>query len=289
MGDFNFGEAKETYLSSGGTICPVCGDSTIEGGSIDVEGGVAMQYMNCNSCSAAWTDIFRRVDIIITSDRINGGTAQSVCQKCGSPLSGEYCSDDVCPYSEWPQRVQINELQEEAAEGLRERYSVLPRIRIAAEVHDDALFKRVDFDAAPWFTQATDADILALQQAGWSGDNMADEVAYYFDGHNKEIVDLFALCRATQSTSNPQGFECSVDKDSAKVWLKQHRKGLWARLLCDENAVRLVEAQEEEIRGRWDWLDDNGNASETSFETIGDAALNAVETLSLDIPGEGGV
>lgn len=54
--------------------------------------------------------------------------------------------------------------------------------------------------------------------------------------------------------------------------------------LCEANGVRIVEAQEEEIRGMWDWLDNHGNACDCSFDTQREAALDAVGAL--DIRGD---
>lgn len=53
----------------------------------------------------------------------------------------------------------------------------------------------------------------------------------------------------------------------------------WAVSVCDMAGIDLVEAQEPEILGRWDWLDRNGNASECSLETKQAAAVNALESL----------
>lgn len=152
---------------------------------------------------------------------------------------------------------------------------------VSAEVHNDSHSTQVKFDAAAWFAQADEAKIIALHGIGWTGDSASDAVAQFFEDRNEDIADLFNFCRATQLTREPQGFECSVDEDDAMAWLKQHRPGLWARLLCQDNDVRLVEAEEEEIRGMWDWLDDQGNACDCSFATIEEAALNAVEVLEL--------
>ena len=55
--------------------------------------------------------------------------------------------------------------------------------------------------------------------------------------------------------------------------------------LCEDNDVRLVQAEESEVFGRWDWLDDNGNASDMSFETKEAAMRDAVERLDLDTNG----
>lgn len=55
--------------------------------------------------------------------------------------------------------------------------------------------------------------------------------------------------------------------------------------LCDDNDVRVVQATEAEALGRWDWLDDNGNASDMSFGTKVEAMRDAVDRLELDDNG----
>lgn len=53
--------------------------------------------------------------------------------------------------------------------------------------------------------------------------------------------------------------------------------------ICEDNEVRLVQATEPEVAGRWDWLqDDAGNASDMSFAEKREAMLDAVERLELD-------
>ncbi|MBK4737893.1 hypothetical protein [Noviherbaspirillum pedocola] len=166
-----------------------------------------------------------------SSQALVAGKAGAECARCGSHMEGDYCSDEICPYSEWPQRVPLQELEAERADGLRKRYGVLPRVRVYAEVHDDSHFKKEEFDAAPWFAQATEEQIINLHGIGWKGDEPSDVVAEFFEKSNRGIADLFAFCRATHTTRNHVGFECSVDEDSAMDWLKLHRPGLWAQLV----------------------------------------------------------
>ncbi|MCR1345351.1 hypothetical protein NRY68_05955 [Acidithiobacillus ferrooxidans] len=52
--------------------------------------------------------------------------------------------------------------------------------------------------------------------------------------------------------------------------------------LCQRNGVRLVQAQEPEIVGMWDWISEDGNAAcETSFPSLVEAAKDAVKSLGL--------
>ena len=53
--------------------------------------------------------------------------------------------------------------------------------------------------------------------------------------------------------------------------------------LCHHNGVRLVQAQEPEIAGMWDWISGDGNnACDTGFSSQIEAARDAVKVLGLD-------
>lgn len=54
------------------------------------------------------------------------------------------------------------------------------------------------------------------------------------------------------------------------------RDDAWAVEMCDRAGIGLVEAEEEEIRGRWDWLG-KGCASDASLDGMGEAALDAID------------
>lgn len=157
------------------------------------------------------------------------GVGQKVCKKCDSPMHGDYCSDDTCPYSEWPQNIPLRELLRDPAEVLRERYGVQLRLRVDAEVHSDDRRVEVDFDAAPWFAQASDDDIRFLQADGWGFSETADVVALHFGDSHPRIGFLFEYLD-TFSEGDSIGFECHVDPDSAMAWLKVNRPDLWSSL-----------------------------------------------------------
>lgn len=50
---------SEQYQKKGGTECPVCGSTDIEGDSIEVDTGCAHQEVRCLECSACWFDTYR--------------------------------------------------------------------------------------------------------------------------------------------------------------------------------------------------------------------------------------
>ncbi len=153
-----------------------------------------------------------------------------MCKKCGSWMHGDYCSDDTCTYSEWPQHVPLGEIEAETAASVRRRHSVVPRIRVNAEVHTDDQNVKVEFDAAPWFAQASDEDIMALHEIDWGGGEAADNVAEHFIGKHAGIDGLFDYLRAIRNGC-AMGFECSVDDDDVFGWLEQNRPDLLVRCL----------------------------------------------------------
>lgn len=204
------------------------------------------------------------------------------CKKCGSPMAHGYCTDNTCAYSDWPQSVAWGVLTNCSDAEIESSLGITKRQRVKAEVQDDAALTCVEFDAGPWFEQAADADIEQLREIGWRGDYPADEVALFFEETNQDVANLMYFCQGSQGTHTPIGFECEVEEDSAMAWLKRNRTQLWARFLCDENEVSLVEATEPEIAGMWDWLSrETGEACDRSFSTEGEAAMNAVLVLNL--------
>ena len=51
-------KVEERYIASGGTICPFCGSSNIEGGSVEVHAGYATQDVICLKCEQEWQDCY---------------------------------------------------------------------------------------------------------------------------------------------------------------------------------------------------------------------------------------
>lgn len=81
----------------------------------------------------------------------------------------------------------------------------------------------------------------------------------------KEADTFAALLREACGALAPKSAQPSVGDDLPAL-----------RELCEQAGISLVEAQEEAIRGRWDWRDENGNASDASLDSERVAALNAL-------------
>ena len=49
-------EAKANYIKRGGNACYMCGSTNIEGGSVEIDSGMAKQSEWCNHCEHEWED-----------------------------------------------------------------------------------------------------------------------------------------------------------------------------------------------------------------------------------------
>ncbi len=93
------------------------------------------------------------------------------------------------------------------------------KFTIAAEVHSDDFVMKAQFDAEPWFLQASDAEIIALQECGWGGDQPADELARDAAEGNVDVDKVLEYCVLVDTV----GFECHIDADQAIAWIKTNR------------------------------------------------------------------
>jgi hypothetical protein len=49
------------YLESGGDVCPVCGSHDLDAHRLEVDGSQAWGRVECGSCGASWSDVFKLV------------------------------------------------------------------------------------------------------------------------------------------------------------------------------------------------------------------------------------
>lgn len=98
---------------------------------------------------------------------------------------------------------------------------------IEAYARSDDQRVKVDFDATKWFEQATDAEIVALARSEWGGDYEADAVAQFFNevGGKNSTHRLFKYLDIIHD-SDDCGFECHIDEEAARAWLRVHRPKL---------------------------------------------------------------
>lgn len=146
---------------------------------------------------------------------------------------------------------------------------------------DDRRFE-VSFDAQAFFQSATDKELLAVAEIGFSGDYATDAVAEFFSKSNEELQEAFTYLGVLPSTYDC-GFECSVDSEGYYHWMAEHKSAVIAAYLCDRFEVAITQnSSDEEVLGRWDWYSqDRAQGSETSFETKEEAILDAFHSLRL--------
>lgn len=120
---------------------------------------------------------------------------------------------------------------------------------IRANVHtaDDTL--DVDFNAQPWFEQASYDEVCALLRGNCEGE-AADDLVFWFQHRNPEIAALIDFVNQTAEATESHGhyrpeeralnaylfeahadFECSVNRSDVLRWLAVHRPE-WDSLAC---------------------------------------------------------
>ena len=209
--------------------------------------------------------------------------APARCQKCGGKLHADgLCPDLTCPYSDWPQSVPLEDMHELDADVICVKHGL-----IRAEVHSDDRVIEAPFEAHSWFVCATDDDILALAAEEWKSCEIADAVALHHENAPR-VALLFEYVHSKNAIQREIGFECSVNPSDVMAWLRRQRHGLWARIVCEEAGVRFSQAEEEEIKGMWDWIGPHGNACDHSFDSLDEAAADAARVLGLDDGAEAG-
>lgn len=112
---------------------------------------------------------------------------------------------------------------------------------IRAEVHSDDFLYAAKFDATEFFEEASDLDILELEDCGWGGDYPADEVARSFDiVEFPDVQNVFDYC----ARKDAMGFECHIHEADAIKWLIANRPSL-ARQISEIREISFQELIDE--------------------------------------------
>jgi formate dehydrogenase maturation protein FdhE len=82
-------EQKAAYLKTDGQQCPLCGSDDISAGSVDIEGGSAVQEVTCSECDTVWNDRYTLTDVELDYD-------PNACTKCGEDSTGGDGYDGLC-------------------------------------------------------------------------------------------------------------------------------------------------------------------------------------------------
>lgn len=110
-------------------------------------------------------------------------------------------------------------------------------MKIPAEVHADDHVFTADFDALPFFQEASDNEIIELVKCGFGGDFPADEVALHMAALDEGVRDVFKYLEHDPTMGGDKvGFECHVEEGPALAWIKSAKPALYQRLI-DEDLI----------------------------------------------------
>ena len=90
-------------------------------------------------------------------------------------------------------------------------------LRIGASVRPDHL-SGADFNAVPWFVQASDDEILALSRGRWRNSSDSDAVAAFMAAHDQRVAAVLDYARVVDA-----GTVCEINAGEALAWLAVHR------------------------------------------------------------------
>lgn len=100
---------------------------------------------------------------------------------------------------------------------------------IKAQVRDDEFRTSSKFDATSWFEQASDDEILDLAKIDWGGNQAADAVAEFYEGHHVGEPDTVdAVFKAVNVLDT--GYECYIDEADALRWVQENRPQLMDKI-----------------------------------------------------------
>jgi hypothetical protein len=85
-------EQAESYLASGGIVCPFCKSENLGGGEYEMGQGIVFLPIHCNDCGEGWTDEYSLTGVTEIEETTcphvphNLETLQTVCELCGESL-----------------------------------------------------------------------------------------------------------------------------------------------------------------------------------------------------------
>lgn len=56
---------SDEYVQKGGTCCPFCGSTDINGGQVEIDAGTACQPVDCSECEKEWTDTYSLTGYVV--------------------------------------------------------------------------------------------------------------------------------------------------------------------------------------------------------------------------------
>jgi hypothetical protein len=106
-----------------------------------------------------------------------------------------------------------------------------PELKVSAEAHTDDRKFEATFDATPWLFQASNDMLRDLANCGFGGDEPADRVARFFMDDEPSVTKIFRYLELRPRMNGPNsdevGFECHVEAEQARGWIRANRPDLF--------------------------------------------------------------
>ena len=97
--------------------------------------------------------------------------------------------------------------------------------KIDAEVHTDDRAVSHKFNAAPYFADIADKQIMDIIKCGYVGNESTDQIALEYPLPEKGIEEVMHYLNHIRQTSD-MGFECSVNENDVLAWVRVHRPAM---------------------------------------------------------------
>lgn len=147
------------------------------------------------------------------------------CKRGCAPLSGGFCQDETCPYSDYMQSVEEGSYYEGKVPDAQRRHEILLEV-----VTDDGQVE-ADADVALYFYKALQdgtlpATLSKLEGEGLSGEAGVDNVFEWMTGEDASLDNLLNYCLAAREAGIEQsGYQATLDAETLKDWLNAHVPG----------------------------------------------------------------
>lgn len=91
---------------------------------IDIKLGMAQEAIALTKGYASWNALSSQVP---ARGETRKTALKPLCKKCGSNLVNSYCEDTTCPFNDWPQQVELDDLYELPGDVIERKYGVKER------------------------------------------------------------------------------------------------------------------------------------------------------------------
>lgn len=112
-----------------------------------------------------------------------------------------------------------------------EKHEALPS-KVPATLRSDDCAKELTFCIHEWLERATDKDIFALCNEGWSNSTAADSVVEWYKDHSYPVACLFYYLETEPLDEDVAGYQFSIDEELALSYLEENNPDSYWSAMC---------------------------------------------------------